>query len=75
MSLLVPGLLATLILFASGIRQLNAYKQGEIRDATSQLLGVLGCILAVFIVIQLVRRTSAAKVNTAREVEVFPTCC
>jgi ABC-type uncharacterized transport system permease subunit len=52
MSLLVPGLLATSVLFASGIRQLNAFKQGEIRDATSQLLGVLGCILAVFLVIQ-----------------------
>ena len=52
MSLLVSGLLATSVLFASGIRQLNAFKQGEIRDATSQLLGVLGCILAVFLVIQ-----------------------
>jgi hypothetical protein len=52
MSLLVPGLLATSVLFASGIRQLNAFKQGEIRDASSQLLGVLGCILAVFLVIQ-----------------------
>jgi ABC-type uncharacterized transport system permease subunit len=52
MSLLLPGLLATSVLFASGIRQLNAFKQGEIRDATSQLLGVLGCILAVFLVIQ-----------------------
>jgi ABC-type uncharacterized transport system permease subunit len=52
MSLLIAGLLATSALFASGIRQLNALKHGEIRDAAAVVFGILGCILAVFLVIQ-----------------------
>ena len=42
MSLLVPGLLATSVLFASGIRQFSVFKKGEVRDGTALLLGVTG---------------------------------
>ena len=52
MSLLVPGLLATSVLFASGIRQFSVFKKGEVRDATSFLLGVAGFVLSVVLVIQ-----------------------
>ena len=41
MSLLVPGLLATSVLFASGIRQLSAFKRGDGRDLTSSGLVLL----------------------------------
>ena len=52
MSLLVPGLLATSVLFASGIRQLSAFKRGDGRDLTSLWLGIAGCVLSVAVVIQ-----------------------
>ena len=52
MSLLVPGLLATSVLFASGIRQFSVFKKGEVRDAAALLLGITGCVLSVVLVIQ-----------------------
>jgi ABC-type uncharacterized transport system permease subunit len=52
MSLLIPGLLATSVLFASGILQFNAFKKGEVHDVTSLLLGIAGCILSVILVVQ-----------------------
>jgi len=51
MSLLVPGLLATAVLFASGIRQFNAFKKGDVHDVISRILGITGCALAVMLVI------------------------
>ena len=52
MSLLVSGLLATTVLFATGIRQFSVFKKGEVRDTTSLLLGVAGFVLSVILVIQ-----------------------
>ena len=52
MSLLVPGLLATSVLFASGIRQFSVFKKGVVRDAAALLLGITGCVLSVVLVIQ-----------------------
>jgi len=51
MSLLVPGILATIALVASGIRQLTVFRKGEARDTYSLILGFVGCIIAVFLVI------------------------
>lgn len=49
MSLLVPGLLATSMLFATGARQFTALKQGRIRDALSAALAVVGLGLTVWV--------------------------
>lgn len=50
MSLLVPGLLATSVLFASGVRQFNAFQNGQIRDYWAWGLACVGLLLTVALV-------------------------
>ncbi len=49
MSLILPGLLATTVLFATGARQFTALQKGQIRDIGALLLAVLGCALTVVV--------------------------
>jgi ABC-type uncharacterized transport system permease subunit len=51
MSLLVPGLLATSVLFASGVRQFNAFQNGQIRDYWAWGLACAGFLLTVALVV------------------------
>tara|TARA_B110000503_G_C7086357_1_gene387468 strand:+ start:292 stop:1080 length:789 start_codon:yes stop_codon:yes gene_type:complete len=49
MFLLVSGLLATFVLFATGLKQFNAFQKGHIRDLPASMLGVLGLALSVLV--------------------------
>jgi ABC-type uncharacterized transport system permease subunit len=48
---MVPGLLATSVLVLTGLKQLTAFKNGEVRDLQAWLLALAGLVLSVAVVV------------------------
>jgi len=51
MSLMLPGLLATSVLFASGVRQFQMFQQGQIRDPWAWGLACAGFLLTLSVLV------------------------